>query len=185
VGATPLSYGDADTDASGHFTLSFIMPSHWPDGTPITETNLVVVALNQDGSAKATAAFDYLPSLEAAVEPMLGVQGMDCEMVLAWHREGDTSGFCGDVAVYENGYVEITSCESAGALERRQLSKEAVDQLQAWTAAYQAFEIEQIEGTGPSQVRVHTIFVGKGTRQISEIELRMIRALLETLVSSS
>jgi len=184
VGATPLSYGDADTDASGHFALSFIMPSHWPDGEPIAETNLVVVALNQDGSAKATAAFDYLPSLEAAVEPMLGVQGTDPEMVLTWHREGGTGGFCGDVMVYENGYTEITFCKIAGVVGRRQLSKEAVDRLQAWTAAYQAFEIEQIQGTGSSQVRTRTTFVGRGARQVSLAELRTIQTLLEALVPS-
>jgi hypothetical protein len=185
VGATPLSYGDADTDASGRFTLSFAMPSHWPDGTLIIEPNLVVVVLNQDGSAKATAAFDYLPSSTGALVPMLGGQGMDREMILAWHREGNTAGFCGELVVYENGYAEIASCKSSASIERRQLSKDAVDQLQVWAAAYQAFEIEQIQGTGSGQVRTRMTFVGKGARQVSEVELRTIQTLLEALVSSS
>jgi hypothetical protein len=185
VGATPLSYGDADTDASGCFSLSFSMPSHWPDGTPITETDLVVVVLNQDGSTKATAAFGYVPPLAGALEPVLGTQGADRAAILAWHREGEPGGFCGDVMVYENGYVEIAPCESDGSIERRQLAEGVVDQLLAWTAAYQAFEIEQIQGTGPSRVLTRTTFAGKGTRQVSEVELRMIQALLEMLVPTS
>jgi len=182
VGATPTSYGDVETDASGRFTLPFTMPSHWPDGTPIVETNLVVVALNQDGSIKATAAFDYIPFSTGVYVPMLGAQGVDRAMILAWHREGDAGSFCGDVLVYENGYAEIASCESAGSLERRQLSKDTVDQLQIWAATYQAFEIERIQGTGSSQVRTRTTFAGKGRRQVSEIELRTIQTLLEVLV---
>jgi hypothetical protein len=184
VGATPLSYCDVDTDASGHFALSFTMPSHWPDGTPITETNLVVVVLNQDGSSKANAAFGYLPSLTGDLA-VLGVQEADRELILAWHREGGIEGFCGDVVVYANGYTEIVSCKGTGSLERRQLSKQAVDQLQVWAAAYQAFEIEQIQGTGPSRVQTRTTFEGKGARQVSGVELRMIQALLETLIPSS
>lgn len=62
VGATPQSYGDTVTDVNGSFALSFTMPTHWPDGTPITETELVVVVLNEDGSVKATAPFGYMPS---------------------------------------------------------------------------------------------------------------------------
>jgi hypothetical protein len=185
VGATPLSYGDADTDASGCFSLSFIMPSHWPDGTPIAETNLVVVVLNQDGSTKATAAFGYLPPSAGALEPVFDAQGIDRAVILGWHREGGTGGFCGDVVVYENGYAEIAPCKSDGSIERRQLAKSAVDQLLSWAAAYQAFDIEQVQGTGPSQVLTRTTFAGAGTRQVSEIELRTIQMLLEMLVSSS
>jgi hypothetical protein len=183
VGATPLSYGDTDTDASGGFTVSFTMPAHWPDGTPITETDLIVVVLNQDGSAKATATFAYSPSSAGALMPMLGIQRIDREMVLAWHREGDAGGFCGDVVVYENGYTEISACKSAGALDRRQLSQSAVEQLQTWAAAHQSFEIEQIQGAGSNRVLKRTTFVGKGTRQVSDVELRMIQALLEKLAS--
>jgi hypothetical protein len=184
VGATPLSYGDTHTDADGRFALSFTMPSHWPDGEPITETDLVVVVLNQDGSAKATAAFGYLPSSADALLPVLGIQDMRGERILAWHREGDAGSFCGDVVVYENGYAEIAWCKSAGSLERRQLSREAVDQLQAWAAAYQAFEIDHVEGTGSSRVLTRIAFMGKGSRHVSEVELRMIQALLETLAPS-
>jgi hypothetical protein len=185
VGATPLSYGDVDTDATGHFALSFIMPSHWPDGERIPESDLVVVVLNQDGSAKATAAFGYLPSSAGSLQPVHGVQEMRGERILAWHREGDAGSFCGDVVVYEDGYAEISWCKSTGSLERRQLSQDAVDQLRAWAAAYQAFEIEQVEGTGSSQVLTRIAFVGKGMRQVSEVDLRMIQALLETLTPSS
>jgi hypothetical protein len=185
VGATPLSYGDAEADASGCFALSFTLPSHWPDGTPLAESELVVVVLNQDGSIKATAAFDYLLSSATILAPALGVQEIRGERILAWHRESSADGFCGDVEVYESGYVEIAWCKSAGSIERRQLSQKAIDQLQAWVATYQAFEIEQIQGTGPGQVRTRTTFLGKGARPVSEVELRMIQALLETLAPSS
>ena len=102
-----------------------------------------------------------------------------------FHRLGYFQGFCGDVVVYENGYTEIDSCTNAGLPDSRQLSKDAVDQLHIWVAAYQAFEIEQIQGTGLGQVRTRTIFAGQGTRQVSEVELRLIQGLLETLVPSS
>jgi hypothetical protein len=161
------------------------MPSHWPDGTLITETNLIVVVLNPDGSSKAIAAFGYLPSSSNALMPPSGIAGAHQTLILAWHREGNVEGFCGDVVVYENGYTEIDSCKNAGSLDSRQLSEDAVDQLHIWVAAYQAFEIEQIQETGLGQVRTRTIFVGKGTRQVSEVELRLIQGLLETLVPSS
>lgn len=59
VGATPQSYARVMTDRDGQFVLVFSMPDRWPDGTPITERNLVVVVLNEDGSVKATAPFRY------------------------------------------------------------------------------------------------------------------------------
>lgn len=185
VGATPHSYGDASTDADGGFALSFTIPAFWPDGTPITETDLIVVVLNQDGSVKATAPFGYIPFSSDGTMPVLGVGDAHRQLILAWHREGGSDGFCGDIVVYESGYVEVLSCKETVPLERRQLSEEAVDQLHVWAEAYRSFEIERIEGTGPGRVLTRTTFVGKGARQVSEIELGMIQALLETLVFSS
>jgi hypothetical protein len=66
VGATPQSYADTTTDPSGGFVLSFTMPDQWPDGTSIPESDLVVVVLNEDASAKAIAPFAYVPLSSAA-----------------------------------------------------------------------------------------------------------------------
>ena len=134
VGATPQSYGDATTDADGSFALSFSMPAHWPDGTPIAETDLIVVVLNQDGSAKATAPFGYIPSSSDISTSEPHALGTHRQVVLVWHREGGSTSFCGDVVVYESGYVEIASCREGVPLERRLLSEDATDQ-KAWQEA--------------------------------------------------
>jgi hypothetical protein len=72
VGATPQSYGQAITDNDGLFSLMFFMPDHWPDETPITETELVIVIINEDGSIKATAPFEFQP--DRAAPPQLTIQ---------------------------------------------------------------------------------------------------------------
>jgi hypothetical protein len=64
VGASPQSYGDAITDAQGRFVLTFTMPDCWPNGAPIAEHGVVVIVLNADGSAKATAPFAYQPAVK-------------------------------------------------------------------------------------------------------------------------
>jgi hypothetical protein len=63
VGATPFSYASGAAGGDGRFTMSFHVPAAWPDGMPITEAVLTVIALNDDGSVKATAPF----TLEASV----------------------------------------------------------------------------------------------------------------------
>jgi hypothetical protein len=79
VGATPQSYGQAMTDPQGKFTLTFSMPDQWPDGSAITEEELVVVIINEDGSVKATAPFCYQPGTTAqpgiALKPDIGAPG--------------------------------------------------------------------------------------------------------------
>ncbi len=59
VGATPNSYGEALTDAQGNVMMTFKMPAAWPDGTPITEPKLIIVALVGQGEVKAMAEFGY------------------------------------------------------------------------------------------------------------------------------
>jgi hypothetical protein len=184
VGATPQSYGDATTDADGRFTLAFTMPVQWPDGTPITETDLVVVVLNEDGSTRATAPFGYITSLSDASTSVLSTTEAHWQVALTWHREGGTAGFCGDVVIYESGYAEIISCKEAVPVERRQLSDDAVDRLHVWKGAYQGFEVEQTEGKGENRVLTRIAFVGDGSREVSEVEMRIIQTLLDTLVSS-
>jgi hypothetical protein len=86
VGATPQSYGRAVTDAAGSFALSFVMPAQWPDGEVITETELVVVAINQDASVKATAPFHFVQVSDASTSDS------DSGLVQAYaNAEGDFS----------------------------------------------------------------------------------------------
>ena len=104
------------------------------------------------------------------------------QVVLAWHREGGNTGFCGDAVVYGNGYVEIVSCKETLPPERRLLSEDATDRLHVWTEAYRSFQVERPSGTGASRVLTRITFVGHGSREISEIEVQMVQSLLETLV---
>jgi hypothetical protein len=55
--AEPLAAGIADS--SGQVSISFIMPGLWPDGTVITESQLVIVAIG--GNVQAQAPFTYVP----------------------------------------------------------------------------------------------------------------------------
>ena len=66
VGATPQSYADTTTDPNGEFVLAFTIPAQWPDGTPLLVSDLVIVVLNENASAKATAPFAYVPISSAA-----------------------------------------------------------------------------------------------------------------------
>jgi hypothetical protein len=184
VGATPQSYGDTITDANGSFMLSFTMPAQWPSGAPITQTELVVVVLNEDGSAKATAPFGYTPSSSGDLTPVPDAADTDQQVILAWHRESGTAGFCANVVIYESGYTEVASCQEAAPLARRQLPDGAVDRMQAWTEVYRSFDIEQTTGTGKNCVLTHTTFVGSGSREVSESEMQTIQAFLEMLVPS-
>jgi hypothetical protein len=72
VGATPRSYARAIADADGEFSATLAMPGKWPDGRPIIERDLVVVVINEDGSVKATAPFDFQPS--GAAQPDLSLK---------------------------------------------------------------------------------------------------------------
>jgi hypothetical protein len=160
------------------------MPLQWPDGTPITETDLVVVALNEDGSIKAIAPFGYTPpSLDASTAVPSTIEAHR-QAILVWRRKGDAAGFCGDVMVYESGYVEITSCQEAVPLARRLLSEDTIERLRAWTATYRSFEVEHTSGSGDNRVLTRVTFVGNGSRQVSEGQVQAIQALLESLTAS-
>jgi hypothetical protein len=185
VGATPQSYARETTDADGRFALLFVMPGYWPDGTPIAETELVVVVLNQDGSAKATAPFVYVSSSLAPLTPALDSAESHRQMILAWHREGSAAGLCRDIVVYEGGYVESASCQGIAQIERRLLPEDAIEQLYTWTETYQSFSVERVTGTGEERVTTRIAFVGKGTHRASEAEVHMLEKLLEMLVPLS
>jgi hypothetical protein len=85
VGATPQSYGQVVTDENGGFTLSFFVPGQWPDRTPVTEKELIIVILNEDGSIKATAPFEFEPienpTPELSLQPGNGVPGQQIEVI--------------------------------------------------------------------------------------------------------
>jgi hypothetical protein len=171
------------TGADGGFSLSLTMPGQWPDGTPITETDLVVVVLNENGSARAIAPFRYLPPLPGA-SALAPRKPAARQPILAWHREGDPSGFCGDLLVYEEGYIEIASCQESVPLARRRASEEIVERLDTWVETYQSFDVEQVQGTGTDRVSTRITFTGSGSRQVSETEIRMVQTFLETMVSA-
>jgi hypothetical protein len=59
VGATPQTYGEGMSDASGDLSVAFKMPGQWPDGSPVNENEILVVVLNEDGSVKAVAPFAF------------------------------------------------------------------------------------------------------------------------------
>ena len=181
VGTTPLSYADAVTGPEGTLALSFAMPSRWPDGTPITQTDLVVIVLNQDASTKALTSFGYVPASDVDDVPGTSWVDVDRRVIFVWHRArgGD---LCHDVTVYRSGHVEVVSCAGARQVAYRQLSDEATDWLRAWTQAYRGFEADQSSGTGEDRVTSHIVFMGNGSREASEGQVRMVQTMLEALV---
>lgn len=60
--ATGKWYGEADVEPNGHVSASFTMPAEWPDGRPITENQILVIATTRDFASTATAKFAYAPS---------------------------------------------------------------------------------------------------------------------------
>jgi len=49
------------TAEHGHYAVSFVMPTHWSDGSLIQPGKLQVMVVSQNGDAQATAVFDYNP----------------------------------------------------------------------------------------------------------------------------
>ena len=98
----------------------------------LTETPasaLPIVVDIEDGSIKAIAPFDYTPPSLDVSAAVPSTAEAHRQAVLTWRREGDAAGFCGDVRVYESGYVEITSCRENAPLVRRWASEELVERL--------------------------------------------------------
>jgi hypothetical protein len=85
VGATPFSYASGTADQNGSFTLTFTIPENWPDGRPITETELTVIVLNEEGSLRATAPFSLAPGMviHPAAPPGDGLTTSDPALVAA------------------------------------------------------------------------------------------------------
>jgi hypothetical protein len=71
VPANPIA--TARADANGAFTASFALPAAWPDGAPLIETHIVILATSADGKLKATAALNL--QTQAAGEPYINAEG--------------------------------------------------------------------------------------------------------------
>jgi hypothetical protein len=180
VGATPQSYGAAVAGTSGAFVLAFTMPGHWPDGTPIAEQELIVVVLNEDGSVKATAPFNYF-SPPSTATPWSSYPVQEDSVVLTWHRAGGSARSCEDGTVYWSGQVEITSCGNVQQLERRQLPEELIPRLRDWARTYQGFELERNATDTADGMILRTRFEGQGVQPVSEVEKQVIQAFLAPL----
>lgn len=71
VGASPTAYALATTDRHGNLRTAFVMPDRWPDGSLITQEQILVIVLNEDASVKASTPFTYQPPL--ARTPLLNL----------------------------------------------------------------------------------------------------------------
>ncbi|MEZ4726017.1 MAG: PA14 domain-containing protein [Caldilineaceae bacterium] len=56
---TPTVYATTTTDANGDYSVTFTMPATWPDGSPITDGELVVLIATESFGAQASALFTY------------------------------------------------------------------------------------------------------------------------------
>ncbi len=64
----PHVYATTTTDSNGNYSVSFVLPATWPDGSPVTAGQLVVLVATEDFSAQASALFVYRAS-EPTVTP--------------------------------------------------------------------------------------------------------------------
>ena len=56
---TPHVYATTTTDSDGDYGVTFPMPANWPDGSPVTAGQLVVLVVTEDFTAQASALFTY------------------------------------------------------------------------------------------------------------------------------
>lgn len=57
--AAPHVYATTQTDDNGNYSVSFALPATWPDGSPVTAGQLVIVVATADFAAQASAVFTY------------------------------------------------------------------------------------------------------------------------------
>ncbi|MBV7338630.1 hypothetical protein KFU94_62515 [Chloroflexi bacterium TSY] len=60
-----VHYAGAITNANGNYSMTFVMPSVWPDGTLITDRRLLVVVATRDFEYEAGAVIEYVPPVSA------------------------------------------------------------------------------------------------------------------------
>lgn len=65
-----VRYAAVTSDANGYFTVSFNMPSRWPDDSPVGEGLLLILAETNNFAQQASAVFEYFaPTPTPAVNP--------------------------------------------------------------------------------------------------------------------
>jgi len=57
--AAPYVYATTMTDGNGDYAVTFSMPATWPDGSPITAGQLVLLVATEDFTAQASVLFTY------------------------------------------------------------------------------------------------------------------------------
>lgn len=62
TGANAQTFAETTADASGAVVYPFTVPATYPDGTTITDPQLVVVAITTDGTVSASATMDFMPT---------------------------------------------------------------------------------------------------------------------------
>jgi hypothetical protein len=65
----PISYASALTGENGQYTMSFVMPATWPDGTPIESGNVAIIVATEDFEQTASALFNYVSPTPTPVAP--------------------------------------------------------------------------------------------------------------------
>jgi uncharacterized protein YraI len=68
AGRNPAIYASATTDRTGGYSMTFSMPSTWPDGTPIQNEELVIVVATYDYSVRVSTV-DYIPDVVEPPDP--------------------------------------------------------------------------------------------------------------------
>jgi SH3-like domain-containing protein len=58
-GSKSVVVASGQTDANGAAVLNFDMPFTWPDGTPVTQTSLVIIVSTTDGAFSRRATISY------------------------------------------------------------------------------------------------------------------------------
>jgi hypothetical protein len=69
VRAGQAGYAEGSSDAAGAIDLTFTLPETWPDGQPVVEPILDVIAATADGATRGFASFAVLPPAPAADAP--------------------------------------------------------------------------------------------------------------------
>jgi hypothetical protein len=69
AGAGPQVYAETVTGADGSGTVAFAMPATWPDGRAISEPDVMVLALTDDGAFRALAQFSFNPDAVVTTVP--------------------------------------------------------------------------------------------------------------------
>ena len=58
-GSSYARFASAPTNAAGDYTMLFVMPATWPNGTPIATQRLVIVIAPDDFAVEASTTFSY------------------------------------------------------------------------------------------------------------------------------